>query len=282
MPIETPQTRVQEQQESKPPAQMPSVMEQTGLHKPTVRPAQMHHLTAYDSEFFIRKINDGEDVLVGEGFTQGRFWIRCDWKSFESDLAKVTPQRLDELFKETNGMQEQAPGQDDGTRVIMHACWRSTQKAQQILGAVGSENKRNDSFDSFSNNAKPKADCVKPLSKCKDEAVCSEYALLVHHILEKAGVPSSVVIGATLSDPKKELGDRHTFLVLDEGRLVYDPTYSASQAKCWPPKLFKAEAPLTTESLTDMSTSGDGAFGKKIKCTDLMTNEVRYYGSGAV
>ncbi len=40
--------------------------------------------------------------------------------------------------------------------------------------------------------------------------------------------------------------------------------------------------PLTLENLRDMETDESKPFGKKIKCTDIITKEEKIYGTGAV
>ncbi|MBU4299480.1 hypothetical protein KJ636_05575, partial [Patescibacteria group bacterium] len=74
----------------------------------------------------------------------------------------------------------------------------------------------------------------------------------------------------------------HTFLVLKNGKYVFDPTHSAQQKDSWPPKVFIPETPLNVNSLRDMETDDSKPFGRKITCTDLLTKEKRIYGSGAV
>jgi hypothetical protein len=102
------------------------------------------------------------------------------------------------------------------------------------------------------------------------------------HILEKLGIQASVVVGAFSEDPKDQFAGRHTFLVLEGGKYVFDPTHSAQQKNSWPPKVFTPEAPLTIDSLRDMETDDSKPFGRKITCKDLLTKEERIYGSGAV
>jgi len=105
---------------------------------------------------------------------------------------------------------------------------------------------------------------------------------MAHHILEKLGIQSSVVVGAFSENPKDQLADRHTFLVLEGGKYVFEPTHTTQQECSWPPKVFTPETPLTVDSLRDMETDESKPFGRKITCKDLITNEERIYGSGAV
>lgn len=236
-------------------------------------------LTPYDEEFFIENIKEGDDVLVGKGFADGAYYLRCDFSSFEEKLADVTVERLEEKFNQAKKLEEQAPDLDEKTRRLINACWRVTRITKNLLGDPGSEVVRNDSFSRFKVEGERLS--IKPLSQCKGEAVCSEYSFLAHHILKKLGVESSLIVGAFSADTNNLLTNRHTFLVLEGGQLVYDPTHSATEKDCWPPKVFTSEKPLTVENLEDMSTDEKGSFGHKIKCTDLLTKEVRIYGSGA-
>ena len=166
---------------------------------------------------------------------------------------------------------------------MLNTCWRTARVAKSMLGDVGSEFQRNQSFSDYpSKTADGKKVCVKPLSKSRGQAVCSEYALMSQHILEKLGIQASVVVGAFSEDPKDQLAGRHTFLVLEGGKYVFDPTHSAQQKDGWPPKVFTPETPLTVDSLRDMETDDSKPFGRKITCKDLLTKEERIYGSGAV
>lgn len=237
-------------------------------------------LTAYNEEFFIPKVEEGQDVLVGQGFGDGSYYIRCDFNSFSEKLNTITPEMLEELFVAVGKLEKQSPSLDENERRMLHACWRATRIAKNLLGAVASEYKRNESFSEYLTRIEGKKGCIKPLSKCINEAVCSEYSLLTKHVLDLLGVESSIVVGAFSGDVDDTLADRHTYILLNEGNYVFDPTHTAQQAEAWPPRVFAPETPLTLESLQDMST--EGKFGNKIKCKDLLTHEECLYGSGAV
>jgi len=248
-----------------------------------INPAITEVLTAYNDEFIIPKITDGQDVKVGGGLADGDYYIRCDFPAFEEKLKAITPEKLEELFVAAGKLEQQSPDLDEDTRRMLNTCWRTARVAKSMLGDVGSEFQRNQSFSDYpSKTADGKKVCVKPLSKSHGQAVCSEYALMSQHILEKLGIQASVVIGAFSENPKDQLADRHTFLVLEGGKYVFDPTHSAQQKDGWPPKVFTPETPLTVDSLRDMETDDSKPFGRKITCRDLLTKEERIYGSGAV
>ncbi len=249
---------------------------------------ELHHvvgetLTAYDEEFYIPHVVDGQDVLVGRGLSDGDLYLRCDYSAFAETLSRFTPEKLDKHFVAVGRFEQQAPELDEDTRKLLNACWGAARVTRNILGDVGSEINRNQSFDEYKGKtADGKKVCVKPLSRSHGTAVCSEYALMAHHILEKLGIQSSIVIGAFSKDPKDSLSDRHTFLVLEGGKYVFDPTHTAQQKDSWPPRVFVCEVPLTVESLRDMETDDSKPFGRKIICKDLLTKEEVRYGSGAV
>jgi len=248
-----------------------------------INPAITEVLTAYNDEFIIPKITDGQDVKVGSGLADGDYYIRCDFSDFEEKLKAITPEKLEELFVAAGKLGQQSPDLDEDTRRMLNTCWRTARVAKSMLGDVGSEFQRNQSFSDYpSKTADGKKVCVKPLSKSRGQAVCSEYALMSQHILEKLGIQASVVVGAFSEDPKDQLAGRHTFLVLEGGKYVFDPTHSAQQKDGWPPKVFTPETPLTVDSLRDMETDDSKPFGRKITCKDLLTKEERIYGSGAV
>ncbi len=250
-----------------------------------VNPAKMEPLTAYNEEFLIKHVEEGQDVPIGVNLGWGDFYIRCDFAAFTDNLKTVTPERLEEKFVNNGKLAKQAPALDEDTRRLLHACWQTAMLVQKSLGDVGQDFVRDASFNRYSKETKSgKKVCIKPLSECKDKAVCAEYALLSQHILNKLGIPSSVIIGAFIEDPEEldTLANRHTYLVLKEGQLVYDPTHSALQEKCWPPKVFKAEKPMTIESLRDMSTDENEPFGRRFRCKDLLTKIERIYGTGAI
>ena len=246
-----------------------------------LRPVKENPLTAYNEEFLIDQVNEGEDVLVGWGGGEGKFYLRCDFSSFAEILKVVTPENLDKFFNEAGKLIDKLPDLDEETRKLLHTCWRATRITKKMLGPVASEFVRNNSFGKFKQGEE--RICVKPLSQCRGEAVCSEYALTAQHILQKLGIKSSVVIGAFSNNPENALADRHTFLVLDDGKVVFDPTHSASagDSDSWPPQVFVPEKPLTLENLQNMSTDEKEEFGHKMKCTNLITKEVKMYGSGA-
>jgi len=247
-----------------------------------LNPVAKEDLTAYNEEFFIPHVEDGQDVLVGHGLSDGDFYLRCDFSAFAEKLKAVTPEKLEELFVAVGKLEQQAPDLDEDTRRLLNSCWRTARITRNILGDVGSVFQRNESFSKYSGKTVDgKKVCLKPLSESRGLAVCAEYALMAHHILEKLGIQSSVVVGAFSEDPKNPLADRHTFLVLEGGKYVFDPTHTAQQKDSWPPKVFTSEIPLTVDSLRDLETDNSKPFGRKITCKDLLTKEEKIYGSGA-
>ncbi|MBU4315563.1 hypothetical protein KJ673_04150 [Patescibacteria group bacterium] len=246
-----------------------------------IKRAEMEPLTAYDEEFLISHVGEGEDVLVGQG--GGDLYLRCDFSAFAERLEQVTPEKIEELFIGVNKLEKEAPNLDEKTRRLLHACWIVARIVKKILEAPSSDFFRNQSFDEYkTETADGKRVSVKPLSKCIGLAVCSEYSLLAHHVLEKLGVQCSVVVGAFKNDTEDLLADRHTFLVLNDGNYVFDPTNTSVQDKCWPPKIFIPETPLTAENLRDMERDDSKPFGKKIICIDVFTKKKKIYGTGAI
>lgn len=178
-----------------------------------VNPVNAEQLTPYNEEFLIDIIGDGEDIHLGYGFGVGNYWIRCDFSNFDALLAGVTNERLTTFYDRVNNLKDVVPNFDERTRELVHTCWRSAQKAQQILGTPDQENVRLDSFERYSNHQKPVDDCIKPLSKTIGQAACAEFAFLSKYILERLGVKSKVVVGAFRREGK-ELAVRHTYLVI--------------------------------------------------------------------
>lgn len=245
-------------------------------------PAEMEPLTAFDEEFFIQHVAENQDVLVGRGLVDGGYYLRCDFSAFAEKLKAITPEKLEELFVANGKLEQQAPEADENTRRLLNTCWRVARVTRNLLGDVGSEIQRNDSFSKYGAKTEDnKKVCVKPLSECRGESVCAEYSLMAHHVLEKLGIQSSIVVGAFSDDNKDPLAGRHTFLLLENGQYVYDPTHTAQQEQSWPPKVLSPETPFTIESLKNMSTDDSQPFGRKITCTDLLTHEKKIYGSGA-
>lgn len=243
----------------------------------SLRLTNAESLTPYQQEYFISDVKNGEDIHIG-----WNYYIRADFSNFDEKLEYVNSEALERLFEEVGELKKEAPNLDKETRRLLHACWRTTRITRHFLGDVSSARMRNKSFDKYEgiNNKEVKM-CIKPLSECLNEAVCSEYCLLSHYILKKLGIKSSIVIGAFSEENKEPPASMHTYLVLENGEYVFDPTYTASQEESWPPKVFITEFPFTANSLKDMETDPKKPFGKKAFCTDLLTNERKVYGSGA-
>jgi hypothetical protein len=258
--------------------EMMTALEQADEVAPVpANPADMEQLTPYGDEFYIHGIKAGQDVPIGGTLKGECFWIRCDWDAFSEDLAKITPDSLLDGFDKFGELEEQLPNLEREIRLALFACWQASKKAIELLGKPPEDpTQRNNSFGELNGR---QGDRIKPLSTSKGMAVCSEYSLLVHHILDKAGISAAVVVGAQMEHPDFQLADRHTYVSLEEQGLVFDPVYSATQEQGWPPKVFRPEESFTAASIKNMAT--EGQFGKKIKCTDLVTGEERYYGSGA-
>ncbi len=245
--------------------------------------AKMESLTAYNEEFLIPHVAEGEDVLIGHSFTDGDFYLKCNFLAFAEKLKVVTPEKLEKLFEAVCKLEQQAYDLDEDKRRLLHLCWRTARIVRNLLGDPGSEFKRNQSFSDYATQTtEGKKVCVKPLSESKGLAVCAEYSLLAHHVLEKLGIKSSIVVGAFKENVDDPLADRHTFLVLENGKYVFDPTHSLVQKDSWPPKVFTSETPLTVDNLRDMVTDDTKPFGRQITCTDMLTEEKKIYGTGAV
>ncbi|HOX97528.1 MAG TPA: hypothetical protein PL066_04235 [bacterium] len=243
---------------------------------------KIESLTAYDEEFFISEVLDGQDIRVGAGAKDGSYYLRCNFSFFADKLKKVTSEELDSRFVNDGKFEKQFPEMPEFERKLLYTCWMVSKIVQNMLGDVANDDARNNSFARYHGQTESgKNVCVKPLSECRGESVCSEYALMSYHILKKLGVQSAVVVGAFNDNINKGIADRHTFLVLDNGKYVFDPTHTVGQELCWPPKVFAAESPLTAETLKDTSKNLDDPFGVKIVCTDLVTKDQKLYGSGA-
>ena len=133
--------------------------------------AEMEPLTAYDEEFLIPHVAEGEDVLIGRGFTDGDFYLRCDFSAFAEKLKVVTPKKLGELFEAVGKLEQQAPDLDEDKRRLLNSCWRTARIVRNLLGDPGSEFKRNQSFSDYATkNAEGKKVCVKPLSESRDQS----------------------------------------------------------------------------------------------------------------
>lgn len=249
--------------------------------KTSINLAKSESLTPYNEEFIIPHVSDGESILIGRNFYDGNLYLKADFSSFSEKLIHYTPEKLEKYYQKSKGLMEKvAPNTDENTKRLLHACWRATRIARNLLGNVSSEHLRNSSFDEYKTTIDSKKACIKPLSQCQGESVCSEYSLLTHHVLEKLGIPSSIVIGAfseNLNIPES-LADRHTFLVLENGKYVFDPTHTANQEDSWPPIVLSPERPFTVESLKRLPSENNHHY----VCNDILTGKKLIYGSGAV
>lgn len=264
----------------------PAVPKRLDLERtvPELNLAPAEPLTPYDEEFYIPHVADGQDVRVGTAFTvTGEiFYLHCDFVAFASKLKDVTPQKLDEMFVADGKLESQFPDLDEDARRLLYTCWRTARIVRNLLGDVTSDDARYMSFDAYKQESNTGIkECIKPLSECRGTAVCSEYALLAHAVLRKLGLASAVVVGAYESSADGVLTGRHTYLVLQDGAVMFDPTHTAQQPDSWPPKVFIPSEPLTVQTLRNMSTGDDEPFGHKIQCTDIVTKQVAQYGSGA-
>lgn len=236
-------------------------------------PVKADQLDLFGEEFFITEIQEGDDVHIGGGLAQGDFWLRCDWSEFAQELTKITPERLEELYQDSGDWKDELTGVDEETKRLIFATYKTAQTIQRLLGNPATETKRSDSFNAFSNGVK-KAACIKPLSRCRGEAMCTEYSLLAQHVLSsRLQVPTAVVVGQ-MDIPGFAPGN-HTFNVVKEGNLVYDPTMTMAQPTLWPPRLFQMERPLTARTLSNKTQSDLNI----IKGTDILTKQTVFYGS---
>ena len=244
--------------------------------------ATVDSLTPYEQEYFIPEIKEGEDIHVGQDWVLGKLYLKADFSNFEEKLSYVNAQELESQFEKVGKLEKELPHLDEDTRRFIHTCWRAARITRHLLGEPSSETLRNNSFEKY--HAKDENGvkiCVKPLSETVNQAVCAEYCLLSHYILKKLGIESSIVVGAFSEESENPTFFMHTYLVLNKGEYVFDPTHTASQKGSWPPKIFRTEFFLTADSLKNMETDPEKPFGKKAFCTNILTKEKKVYGSGA-
>lgn len=249
-----------------------------------IRRAEMEPLTAYDDEFFIEAVEEGQDVPIGASLAKGQFFLRCDFENItDPRFQSLTPQKMHQSFEKHGKLEEQFPEMDEKTRLLVFACWKASQLAHRLLGNLASETERNNSLHRYATQTpEGKNVCVKPLSEAKNEAVCSEFSLVTQEILSRLGVEAAVVVGAFASNVDAPLLDRHTYVALKKGELVYDPSHSIPRENQWPPVVLKPEKPVTVENLRDMGTDPElPTFGHRMVSTDIVTGGQRVYGSGA-
>ena len=240
--------------------------------------ADMVPLTPYNEEFYIQRVNDGDLVFAGKSHTSPlTYFAECDFQSFDSLLSRITPGITEELFTGQEKFADVLPGQTDDFRRTVHACWRAARAAKHILKNPTMKNAAAVGAGDENYRVPGEKYCAKPLSASVGDATCLDYALVAHRALEKMGKPSAVVIGAR-ADPVTRSIEEHTFLVLDSGNLVFDPTLTVHQDKCWPPWVLEPESPLTVDTLQNLAA--DGSFGHKISCTDIFSGATLLYGSG--
>jgi len=233
-------------------------------------------------ELFIENVDDGDDIQIGRNeLFNNDIYLRCDYSGFDQKLSelKVSKAALNKNFLKYDTFLDQAPGQNEGMRKILFACWVAARMAQGIMGSPN--DRMNDRTAHFMDNSIHIGNnLLTPLSQLKGKAACSEFACLAHYILRKFGIHSNVIVGAYSVD-EDDKSVAHAYLVLEDGKIVYDPTHTSNQEKCWPLKAYSAEKPLTLENLKALPVKRIDEYetrGGKIRCTGLITKEERYYG----
>lgn len=238
--------------------------------------AQAERLDTDGAEFYYPAIEASQDVSIGVGaFLGEEFFIHCDFEAFEEKLHSVNPEMLEAKFREVGELFEQLPHLDREERQFVHACWRAARIARNLLGEVfTSESARVQAYvAAVKKGSLGRPVGVRKLSDTRGQAMCAEISVLTHHVLSKVGLSSAVVIGAVSDHPEATNG-AHAYLVMNNGKRVFDPTVSNQRKDSWPPAILDAERPLTVESLQYEED------GKLIDCTDIITGQKRSYGTG--
>jgi len=238
--------------------------------------AHAERLDTGGAEFYYPAIEAGQDVSIGIGaFLGDEFFIHCDFEEFEEKLRSVNPEMLEKKFQEVGELLEQLPHLDREERRFIHACWRAARIARNLLGEVfNSERERVQAYVAAvqkSSLGRPVG--VRKLSDTRGKAMCAEISVLTHHVLGKAGLSSAVVIGA-VSDHQEDTNGAHAYLVMNDGKRVFDPTVSNQRKDSWPPAILDAEKPMTVENLRYEED------GNLIDCTDIITGQKRRCGTG--
>lgn len=241
--------------------------------------AKHNRLDPYADEFFIPHVVDGEDVVAGWGMA-----IRCDFSAFAEIIQTLLPSNIElgKSFESAGKLEKLAPDLSEDMRRFMHVCWTAAKIAKKLMGNRAlSDTKRKVRLGKSKLTAKIGQQTlnITPLSECVNDAVCIEYALMTHHILEKFGIQSSVIEGAVEQyGSDSQTAYPHTFLTLDGGKYVFDPSHAVQEGSGDSPRILVPEVNFTIDTLRDLDTSSRG---KKYKCTDLVRKTTRRYGSRA-
>ncbi len=241
--------------------------------------AKHQRLDPYADEFFIPHVADGEDVVVGWGMA-----IRCNFLDFAEQVKALMPtkQELEESFQSAGKLERLVPDLNEDMRRFMHTCWTAAKIAKKLMGNRSTDKgKRNVRLSDprVTTKSGNMVFSVTPLSECINDAVCAEYAIMTHHVLEKFGIQSSIIEGAVENfGSNGEDAHPHTFLTLADGNYVFDPSHAVQEGSGESPRILIPEVPFTVDTLKDFDQQ---SHGKKFKCVDLVRKTTRRYGSRA-
>ena len=215
------------------------------------------------------KVNQGDDIYVGYTGACGNLWIRCDYQSFDGLLERYTPEQFETFYAQhQETFAKTLPNHDEESRKLIFTLWVVSQKCKILLGPPTEDSfRRVDTFKNYSTGDPSQKECVKPLSNCNGDAMCTEYALLTHHILDKLGIKSEFISGA-ISQEGDTVGG-HAYLTISSGELVFDPVRSLKQENCWPPKIYKPAEKLTSDLLKKEAS---------VSCTNIISGGEMIYG----
>jgi hypothetical protein len=185
----------------------------------------------------IRKIHRGvwaeqlvnnQELPVGGSLFSEELTIKLelDLATFDEQLEGFTEERIREVYEQKkeeveDWLEKIGSGMDSYTYFLCH---NIQQKIHKLL-----EIDSNNQINSLERNKMYSGQKVPKLSELKGKTKCGERAALGQYLLQKIGVESVYVGGATMRDPKDtdEVPESHSFIVLEhptnsESNLIFD------------------------------------------------------------
>ncbi len=224
------------------------------------------------------KLENGDLLPVGGTIFSDKLTarLRLDFETFEAELSNINPDKFRELYETRREALaqwlEQVGPKEKIDPYLFFSCMLLQSKVDALLQVSGEER------DTLERKMKYVGEKTPALSELRGQTMCAERAALTQYLLQRVGIESAYVGGATMFDAKDstEEPEPHSFVVIPDKMdasttYVFDVARPHSQKRL--PYLLKTDVPMTSELLA-------GKNELYVRAKEVLQGGERWFGVG--
>ncbi len=226
-------------------------------HPDTEREASSSERKEWKSLFrgmWADRLEDGDLLPVGGSMFSDELTkrLRLDFQTFDAELQNINPRKFRELFETRQEALaqwlEQVGPKEKIDPYLFFACTLLQSKVDALLQVSHAKDGGLERTFKYAEEKPP------ALSELRGLTMCAERAALTQFLLQRIGIESAYVGGATMDDARNtdEYPEAHSFIVIpdpagDEATYIFDVARPRSQNNL--PRLLKTDVSMTPELL---------------------------------